>query len=292
MKIPVHIQAEYSFGSNWLNIDSHQLHYIDEGQGKAVIMLHGNPTWSFYYRNVIKALNKEFRCLAIDHIGCGLSDKPQDYPYSLKSHIENVLYWINKLNLDNFDLIVHDWGGAIGMGVARRIPHKIGKLVILNTAGFNTDRIPKRIAICRIPLIGDFIVRGLNGFALSALVMAAEKPLSKTVKRGYIFPYDNWAHRVGISKFVQDIPTKSSQETFKELTKIEKFLPQLKGQDLLIGWGLKDFCFDKNFLKKWTGFFPNAKVLVYENAGHYVLEDAKNSLIPEIKNFLKNVNSF
>tara|TARA_Y100000588_G_C14247598_1_gene922086 strand:- start:1533 stop:2402 length:870 start_codon:yes stop_codon:yes gene_type:complete len=287
VKIPLQIQAEYPFNSHWQNFDSYKLHYVDEGEGRAVIMLHGNPTWSFYYRNVVKALSKGFRCLAIDHIGCGLSDKPQQYTYSLKYHIENVLDWVDKLGLDDFDLIVHDWGGAIGMGVARRIPNKIGKMVILNTAAFNMDRIPKRIAACRIPIIGNLIVRGFNGFAVPALTMAVEKPMSEDVRDGFIFPYNNWANRVGILRFVQDIPTNPTQDSFGELAEIEKFLPQLLSKDILIGWGLKDFCFNQAFLEKWKEFFPDAKVLSYPKAGHYVLEDEKDTLIPEMVRFLE-----
>ena len=286
MNIPEHIQPEYPFTSHWCTIDGNNLHYVDEGEGRAVVMLHGNPTWSFYYRNVVKSLSPSLRCLALDHLGCGLSDKPQEYDYSIKNHISTALAWIEELGLDSFDLIVHDWGGAIGMGVARRIPDKIGKLVILNTAAFNMNRIPKRIAICRVPVLGDFIVRGLNGFAGPALSMAVKKPLTKIVKEGFILPYNNWSNRIANLRFVQDIPHNANQESFQELAAIEAFLPDLFDRPMLIGWGLHDFCFDQIFLEKWKYFFPNAKVLAYPDAGHYVLEDEKESLIPEINSFL------
>ena len=252
-------------------------------------MLHGNPTWSFYYRNVIKFLSSDFRCLALDHLGCGLSDKPQDYPYTLKQHIQNAVDWIGHLDLESFDLIVHDWGGAIGMGVAKALPEKVRRIVILNTAAFFVPRIPKRIAVCRIPLLGDLIVRGFNGFAGPATKMAVKKPFSKTEKEGYLLPYDNWANRVANLRFVQDIPTQPNQETFQVLAEIETFLPSLNDRDILLGWGLKDFCFTELFLERWKNFYPQAQVHAYPNSGHYILDDERDTLIPEIKSFLKKL---
>ena len=286
MEIPEHIQSEYPFDQNEASVGDCHLNYVDEGQGRAVVMLHGNPTWSFYYRNVIKSLRGNFRCLALDHMGCGLSDKPQDYPYNLKQHIENAVRWIEGLDLGFFDLIVHDWGGAIGMGVAMALPEKVRKIVILNTAAFYLPRIPKRIALCRIPLLGDLIVRGFNGFAGSAVSMAVKKPLTSIEKDGYLLPYNNWKNRVATLRFVQDIPTDASDETFKLLSEIEAFLPQLINKPILLGWGIKDFCFNDLFLEKWKNIFPNAKVLSYPNSGHYILDDERDSLIPEISSFL------
>ena len=286
MEIPQHIQSEYPFKQHAFTTDGYRLNYVDEGQGHPVVMLHGNPTWSFYYRNVVKALREDFRCLALDNMGCGLSDKPQEYPYTLKQHITNAVNWIESLQLDSFDLIIHDWGGAIGMGVARSLPNKVRKVVILNTAAFFVPRIPKRIALCRIPLLGELIVRGFNGFAGPAVRMAVKKPLSKMVKEGYLLPYNNWKNRIATSRFVQDIPTKPSEETFQLISEIEAFLPKLNDESILIGWGMKDFCFNEIFLERWKNIYPSAKVLSYANSGHYILEDEKETLVPEIARFL------
>ena len=288
MEIPDHIRAEYPFSPNWFTTGAQKLHYVDEGQGSAVVMIHGNPTWSFYYRNVIKCLKNNQRCLALDNMGCGLSDKPQDYEYALRQHIKNAVAWIESLELESFDLIVHDWGGAIGMGVAKALSNKVRKFVILNTAAFYMDRIPKRIAVCKIPVIGDLIIRGFNGFAGPASSMAVSRPLTKVIKNGYLFPYNNWENRIANLRFVQDIPTNSNQETFKVLEGIEAFLPKLKEHPVLIGWGLKDFCFDEVFLGKWKSIFPSAEVFAYPKSGHYILEDEKDSLIPEIRRFLSD----
>ena len=136
---PDFLQREYPFRSCFfdLQVDSKEtapgsgsfdplrLHYLDEGAGEAVLMLHGNPTWSFFYRNIIRELRDSFRCVAPDHIGCGLSSKPQRYGYRLSDHIENLATLVDSLNLESFHLIVHDWGGPIGMALAERMPEAI-----------------------------------------------------------------------------------------------------------------------------------------------------------------------
>ena len=110
----------YPFKSQSLDLDSYRYHYLDEGQGETLLMLHGNPTWSFYYRNLILGLKKSYRCVVPDHMGMGKSDKPQNYPYTLSQHIDNLVALVSELSLKDITLVVHDWGGAIGMGFAVR----------------------------------------------------------------------------------------------------------------------------------------------------------------------------
>ena len=131
------IKDLYPFESNFLELeDGLKMHYIDEGEGEVLLMLHGNPTWSFYYRNLIQSFQKKYRCIAPDHIGCGLSDKPQDYNYTLSTHIDNLEQLVNSLGLKDITLVMHDWGGSIGMGLAVRQPKLIKRLIIFNTAAF------------------------------------------------------------------------------------------------------------------------------------------------------------
>ncbi|MEM7790831.1 MAG: alpha/beta fold hydrolase, partial [Verrucomicrobiota bacterium] len=166
------------------------MHYLDEGIGPVVLMLHGNPTWSFYYRKVVDRLVAAgYRCIVPDHIGCGLSDKPQNYAYTLKRRIDDVERLIDSLGIDQFSLIVHDWGGAIGCGLAVRRPDALQKLVLLNTAAYLSKRIPWRIAFVKIPYLGEFIIRGLNGFAGPAVVMSVNAPLSRSARSGMLWPY-------------------------------------------------------------------------------------------------------
>ena len=138
LTLPDYVKREYPFQSHYFNLeDSQRLHYLDEGSGDVILMLHGNPTWSYYYRHLIKTLSKNYRVIAPDHIGCGLSSKPQDYNYNLSNHIHNVEKLIEKLGIKKFSLVVHDWGGAIGLGLATKYPSRLQKLIILNTAAFN-----------------------------------------------------------------------------------------------------------------------------------------------------------
>jgi pimeloyl-ACP methyl ester carboxylesterase len=157
--------------------------YLDEGSGdEAVVMVHGNPTWSFYYRNLVLGLRGKMRCIVPDHLGCGLSDKPQDFNYTLGEHIRNLRGLLDSLNLRKIHLIVHDWGGPIGLGTALARPEQLGRVVILNTAAFADTVVPWRIRLCRAPVIGEWLVRGLNGFAWPATWMSVTRPLAPDVK--------------------------------------------------------------------------------------------------------------
>jgi pimeloyl-ACP methyl ester carboxylesterase len=275
----------YPFRSHFLRLGEHNLHYIDEGEGKPVLMLHGNPTWSFYYRHLANALKENHRVIVPDHMGCGLSDKPQNYNYTLEQRIQDIEKLVEFLDLKEITLIVHDWGGAIGFGVATRHPELFSKAVILNTAAFHVDRIPFSINICKQPVVGPFIVKNFNAFAWPATFMATKKGLKEEEKQAYLMPYNSPAKRVAISEFVQDIPMKESHPSWDTLATIESKLPELKFEKLIL-WGGKDFCFNDRFFDKWRTIYPNAKYEYFKNAGHYVLEDAREEVISRIKNFI------
>ena len=254
-------------------------------------MLHGNPTWSFYFRRLIAALRETHRVIAPDHMGCGLSDKPQVYPYRLSNHMKNVGNLIDHLGLKRITLVCHDWGGAIGMGVAARRPDLFSRFVILNTAAWCSIRMPKRIAVCRIPFFGALTVRGFNGFGLAATRMAVAKPLEKAAKTGLLYPYDSWKNRIAILRFVQDIPMNPSHPSYNCLKETERLLHRLRDKPMKICWGMKDWCFDAVFLEQWKQRFPDADISKYPNAGHYILEDAHEGVIPDIKAFLSTAET-
>ena len=266
-----------------------QLSYLDEGprSDEAVLMLHGNPTWSFFYRDVVRTLSPHLRCIVPDHVGMGLSEKPEDYDYSLASRIADIEALVAALGLKRIHLIVHDWGGAIGFGFATRHPGLIGRIVILNTAAFFSTHMPKRIALCRAGFFGKWLVRGLNGFAGPAAWMSTVRRLEPDVKHGFLFPYDSWANRVAVHRFVQDIPMRPNHLTRPTLDEIEAKLPLLTDREKLILWGGRDFCFNDHFLARWRAIFPQAAVHRYADAGHYVLEDAGNDAIARISRFLQ-----
>lgn len=284
-------QDEYPFASHWLDLDGVRYHYLDEGRPDAppVLMLHGNPTWSFYYRHLVSALRGDYRVVVPDHIGCGLSDKPQDYNYCLEQHLANLERLIEHLGLCQINLVVHDWGGAIGMGYATRHPENVDHLVVLNTAAFYQPALPLRIKMCRLPLLGDVLLRGLNAFARLALPWATvhHERLTPAVRAGYLAPYDSWANRVAILRFVQDIPLERGHRSRPLLDRIEANLYLLTRHPMLIVWGARDFCFTvRGFLTEWQARFPYAETRVVPDAGHYVLEDAHEHIAPWIHEFL------
>ena len=281
---------EYPFKSNYLSIEGGKLHYVDEGEGPVVVMVHGNPTWSFYYRKLISVLAVNHRVVAIDHMGCGLSDKPQDYPYTLKQHIENLNVLLQSLGILHFSLVVHDWGGPIGIGCAVKRIEELDKLIVMNSGAFRSNRIPKRIRICRIPLLGQVLVRLLNGFAWPALFMAVEKKLEKKIGDAYVMPYNNWQNRVAVYNFVKDIPLRENDQSYDQLVAIEQNLDRLREMQIpmLLVWGGKDFCFNDTFYSEWVRRFPLAQTHYFEDAGHYVLEDKFKEIAPIVRGFLND----
>jgi haloalkane dehalogenase len=281
-------EQEYPFESHEFRLDGHRYHYLDEGSGPTLLFVHGNPTWSFAFRNLIKALAPKFRVLAVDHIGCGFSDKPQTYPYRLEQHVENLQRFVTGLDLRGITLFAHDWGGAIGMGVAGRMPERFSRFVLFNTAAFRSRRMPLRIGICRIPGLGALGVRGLNLFSRAALRMAVARPdrVTVAVRRGYLAPYGNWHDRIAVLRFVQDIPLSPAHPSYATLVSIEESLAKLVDRPMLLIWGERDWCFTTEFLDEFYRRFPQAETLRLPDAGHYVFEDAPELIIPRVKEFL------
>lgn len=279
--------SEYPFTpQTFRTVDGYNLSYLDEGEGPTVVMAHGNPSWSYLYRNLVTELKSNYRCLVPDHLGCGFSDKPQDYPYRLQNHIDNFTDLLDTQGVERCVLVVHDWGGAIGMGWAGQHPERVAGLVVLNTAAFHSNLIPQRIAVCRWPLLGSLLVRGLNGFALPATVMAVNRQMKPEIRAGFLAPYDSWANRVAVHRFVQDIPLQSSHPSWETLSRVEESLGQLEDKPMLICWGGKDFCFHDKFYAEWQQRFPKAQSHYFPKAGHYVLEDALPEVLKLLQPFL------
>jgi cis-3-alkyl-4-acyloxetan-2-one decarboxylase len=286
----------YPFAEHWHRCASgHRMHYVDEGprEGLTMLMLHGNPTWSFFYRDLIKGLSPKVRCIAPDHMGCGYSDKPQSYPYTLAQHIDNVKGLVAELRLESVVLVVHDWGGAIGMGLAQHLGKTLKGIVLLNTAAFVSDRIPRRIALCRHPKFGSFINRQLNGFARAAITMAMPKgqKMPRQIAKGFLEPYHSVAHRVAIDAFVKDIPLEKNHVSRHTLESIEKSLPNYLHLPRLIFWGEQDFCFNHHFLDRWQRFWPDAEVHRYPQAGHYLLETVSENILSRLHTWLPELSN-
>ncbi|MCI5223953.1 MAG: alpha/beta hydrolase, partial [Candidatus Electrothrix sp. AR4] len=161
-------------------------------------------------------------------------------------------------------------------------PDRVAGLVVLNTAAFHSQRVALRIAICRWPLLGALLVRGLNGFAWPATFMAVRKKMRPEIKAGFLAPYDTWANRIAVHRFVQDIPLRPDHPSWDTLSKVEASLEQLQDRPMRIFWGGQDFCFNDHFYEQWRQRFPSAESHYFPDAGHYVLEDA----LPEILSLL------
>lgn len=271
----------------------HRMAFVDAGQGRPVVCVHGNPTWSYFFRGVVNELRDSHRVIVPDHIGCGLSDKPDDeqYPYVLERRIDDLESLLDHLRLaDPITLVVHDWGGMIGMGVAMRRLDRISRLVVMNTAAFGLPagkRLPLRLRVLRDggPL-AELAVRGLNLFAWPATRLAVERPLLDSVRREYLRPYGSWRDRIATMRFVQDIPLSPGDRSFDAMRRIEAGLPLLAPLPMLVCWGMRDIVFDHHFLAEWRRRFPMATVYEFADAGHYLLEDAADRVIPLIRDFV------
>jgi haloalkane dehalogenase len=273
--------------------DGLRLHYLDEGEGEPVVMVHGNPTWSFYYRNLVEAMNGSYRTIVPDHIGCGRSDKPDDsrYEYTLRSRVDDLEALLDHLGVDRgITLVLHDWGGMIGMAYAARHPERIARLVILNTGAFPLPRskpFPWPLWICRDTRLGAWLVRGHNAFGrIAARVCCRRKAMPRDLREAYIAPYDSWANRIATLRFVQDIPLREGDPGYDIVAGTADRLGAFAEVPMMIAWGLKDFVFDRHFLDEWTRRFPEAEVHRFEDCGHYILEDAGDEIIPMIRAFL------
>ena len=287
-------RAEYPFESHFLEMQNGvRMHYVDEQPANStspntILCVHGNPTWSFYYRSIVSAFRDQCRVVAVDHVGCGLSDKPQQYDYCLAQHTKNLIQLIETLDLSNLTLVVHDWGGAIGLGAAVRCPNRFRNIVILNTAAFPPPYIPKRIAACRIPLIGSWMIRYGNAFARAAILMAIDRlpRLSPAAREGLLAPYDAAKHRIAIDRFVQDIPLSPNHPTWSVLEKLEQDLANLRQLPIHFIWGMRDWCFRPECMERLQVAFPNATRLELHDVGHYVMEEASPEVVTELKRFV------
>lgn len=268
-------------------VDGGIMHYVDEGTGPVLLMVHGNPTWSFAWRRLITALSTEYRVIAVDHLGCGFSEKPQQDLYTLEQHIQRLTSLVQCLQLQQVTLFAHDWGGAIGMGTAVRLPEQFCRFVLMNTAAFRSRRIPLRIALCRIPLLGTWGLRALNLFSLAAVKMASETKLSQSAVRGLLAPYDSWSNRIAVSEFVHDIPLRSSHRSYKTLESVERGLEQFRNHPMLLIWGMRDWCFTPHFYNEFCERFPAATKHPIATAGHYLFEDAHEELLASAREFLQ-----
>lgn len=283
----------YPFDGRFAEVGGHRLHYLDEGDGPPVVMVHGNPTWSFYWRNLVLALKGDHRCVVPDHVGCGLSEKPPlaDYPYTLERRIDDLEALLDQLGLDrDVTLVAHDWGGMIGMGMAHRRPDRIARLVLMNTGAFPLPAakpMPTRLSIVRDSRIGAALVTRFNAFARGATFMAVEKRLPREVARAYCAPYDTPENRIATLRFVQDIPLSEDDPGYAIVDEVGRQMTDRFGETpALLVWGAKDWVFDDHFLQGFQQRLPQAETLRFPGGGHYILEDETEAVVARVRQFL------
>lgn len=289
--LPAPLARLLPFPSRFVQVGGQRLHVLEAGAGDPVVMVHGNPTWSFYYRNLLRALAPSHRVLAFDHVGCGLSDKPDDahYPYRLERRVEDMDGLLDQLGVSGrITLLLHDWGGMIGMAWASRRPERVARLVLLNTAAFGLPpgkRLPWQLWLIRKTPLGPLLVRGLNAFSLGLVSSCVVRPLDPDVRAGYLYPYRNWADRRAVLRFVQDIPLVAGDPGHERIRQVDAGLGRFRQTPTLICWGGRDFVFDDAFLAGWRERLPEAEVHRFADAGHLVLEDAGERIVPLIHAF-------
>jgi acyl-CoA synthetase (AMP-forming)/AMP-acid ligase II/pimeloyl-ACP methyl ester carboxylesterase len=281
--------AQYlPYPSNFIDIDGVKLHFYDIGprSSRAVILLHGNPTWSFYYRNLMRALAVHHRVIVPDHIGCGLSDHPMDRHYRATERVDHLERLLDHAGVSQFSLVMHDWGGPIGTALAQRRVPQVERLVYLNTTLTETEHLPGFIRLAANPLLGRFITQRTRRFLKLMLRFGVVKPLPADVAQGYLFPYQSAARRTAIWDFVQDIPFDHSHPSYTALMEVAEQIPLLREKPVLIYWGLRDPCFHRSMLTQVSRHFPQAEVVEVAKGSHLVLEDASEDACSRISEFL------
>jgi haloalkane dehalogenase len=293
---------EFPFESRFVSVDGQRLHYVDEGRGEPLLMLHGNPTWSYLYRHFIRDLRPDHRCLALDHLGYGYSEKPPHGDYSMRAHIMRLSGFVSKLGLKDLTLVVQDWGGIIGLGWAVRNKHLVKRLVIMNTTGFPLpsrqtllEMKPKPWGLLmlyplKIPGLGELFVQGANGF-VKALLPAGihhRERLDSQVMGGYLDPYATWSSRRAHLKSVRQIPISPRHPTWRLLQEIGAELDGWQVPTQLI-WGMRDPVFVPWFLEEFERRLPNhAPSVKIDDASHFLQDDRPDRIVPVIRQFMQN----
>ncbi len=278
-------RSEYPFESNYFTVNGHQLHYIDEGRGQPILFVHGTPSWSFEYRNQIKSLSSEYRCIAMDHIGFGLSDKPSTYDYSSLNHAQSLERLILELDLYDIIFIVHDFGGPIGMSFALNYPDRIDKIVVLNSWLWSSEQEPefkKLSKVIRSPLL-PFLYRNFNLSAKYLLPRSfGKKKLPRSLLKQYTQPFQNSKQRNGTVGFAQSLL--NNQAWFEELWIKKK---SLKEVPFLFIWGMNDQFVPGKFLDKFMSGFDKVQAVKIESCGHFPQEEESEIVTKSIFDFIK-----
>jgi len=263
------------------------MHYVDEGVGPPILFVHGTPTNSYEYRHLIAALSKRFRCIAPDHLGFGESSRPRSFAYTPEAHAAVLNEFIERLGLNNFTLVVHDFGGPIGLPLALVLDSRVHRLVMLNTWAWPLDDDPKMARGARFigGSIGRFLYRYANA-SLRLIMPSAygdRKKLTTAIHRRYLDVFSDRDARVLVLHALAKSLLGSRAHYQSLLDRIER----LRAMPVLIVWGMKDSAFQPYQLERWRRLLPEARVETIEGAGHWPHEEEPARVIAAIERFLK-----
>ncbi|MEW8437139.1 MAG: alpha/beta fold hydrolase [Candidatus Thiodiazotropha taylori] len=274
-------QKLFPYQPHYLNTkNGARIHYIDEGQGPVLLLLHGNPTWSFLYRNIITELKGEFRLIAPDYPGFGLSTAPEGYGFTAAEQAQTISELVQQLDLLNVTVMVQDWGGPIGFNVALNNPERIKGFVIGNTWAWPLERTGHKVFStlmggwpgqfsewCCNGIVRFFMAKGVvTGLSDEELAIYLAPFAGQSRSQVHIFPAQLWDAQAFLGKVYQN-------------------LPSLSDRPALLVWGTQDFAFQDPERSRFESIFPNHKTVLLENAGHFIQEDAPSEIADAIRNW-------
>jgi len=282
--------GSFPYESQFVDANGTRLHYVDEGPRDAppVLMLHGNPTWSYMYRVPIRMLSDAgHRCVAFDHMGFGASAKPaRPGDYTLARHVDNAVALIEALDLSEITLVAHDWGGPIGLGAALRVRERLRALALMNTWAWELPSfLPPFLREFRTDGMGEILALAGNLFVESIPGGMARRDPDPVMMDAYRAPFPDYWSRLGTLAFPRDIPLSERDESAALMGRIHDGLAGLDLPTLLI-WGMRDRVFRPVFLDQWRELFPGARVVELEDAAHYLVEDQPEPIARELADFL------
>lgn len=278
-------QQEYPFESRYFELAGARMHYLDEGQGETILFVHGTPSWSFDFRKQIAVLRDHFRCLAVDHVGFGLSDKPEQYDYGTQNHSRTLGQFALAKDLRDLTLVVHDFGGPIGLNFALMHPERIKRLVILNSWMWSSLLDPdyqKLARVLRSPLL-PFLYRWFN-FSPRFVLPSSYGPVKPEsgILRHYTAPFSKRSEREGPLAFARSLL--QDQDWFESLWSQKEKISQ---KPTLLLWGMQDPVIRPIHLEKFESGFPNHRTIKLDACGHFPQEEKSGQVTQAIKAFMQ-----